>query len=210
MGLGIGAALAATPGIASADDLDFQINIDGVNLLPTADNGATATSGMGDIAIAFGSGANASAEGAMFDAAFASGTDSTAETGAAGAGVGEFNLASASGDGTLAVAGFGNFDTALADGTDSQAAAFGSSIGVLGNDDLAVALGPHTIASSGSLVISNIASSNDIALVFDPFGTAGSSAFAGEGLSNIAAVFADGLIANAFPGDDIVTILPML
>lgn len=210
VGLGIGAALAATPGIASADDLDFQINIDGMNLLPTADNGATATSGMGDIAIAFGSGANATAEGDMFDAAFADGTDSTATTGAAGVGEGEFNLASANGDGSQAIAGWGNFDTALTDGTDSKAAAIGSSIGVLGNNDLAYALGPNTIASSGSLVIFNVASSNDTAFVFDPFGTVGSSAFAGDGLNNLAAVFADGLTANAYGGDDMLSILPML
>src|SRR5260370_3641773 len=51
VGLGIGAALAATPGVASADD--FQISIDGMDLFPTAGNTATATSGMGDFAIAF-------------------------------------------------------------------------------------------------------------------------------------------------------------
>jgi hypothetical protein len=45
VGLGIGAALAATPGVASADD--FQISIDGMDLLPTAGNTATATSGRG-------------------------------------------------------------------------------------------------------------------------------------------------------------------
>jgi hypothetical protein len=29
VGLGIGAAMASTPGLASADDLNFQISIDG-------------------------------------------------------------------------------------------------------------------------------------------------------------------------------------
>ena len=45
-GLGIGAALAATPGIASADD--FQISFDGMDLLPAAGNTATATTTAGD------------------------------------------------------------------------------------------------------------------------------------------------------------------
>ena len=47
VGLGVGATVASTPGIASADGLDFQISIDGYDLLPTADNSATATSEMG-------------------------------------------------------------------------------------------------------------------------------------------------------------------
>jgi len=63
VGLGIGAALAATPGVASADDLDFQISIDGYDLLPTAGNEASATTTAGDlgIAIAIGDGASATA-----------------------------------------------------------------------------------------------------------------------------------------------------
>jgi hypothetical protein len=40
VGLGIGATVASTPGIALADSLDFQISIDGNDLLPTADNSA--------------------------------------------------------------------------------------------------------------------------------------------------------------------------
>lgn len=72
VGLGIGAALAATPGIASADastdwlssidqllgslsapattsSLDMQVSIDGTDLFPTAGNTATAASDSGDI-----------------------------------------------------------------------------------------------------------------------------------------------------------------
>jgi len=79
VGLGIGAALSATPGVASADPssdpwidqllsglsvpdpaatLDMQVSIDGTDLFPTAGNTATASSpaGMGDIAIAIGNG----------------------------------------------------------------------------------------------------------------------------------------------------------
>ena len=85
VGMGIGAALAATPQIASADSsadpfswadqvlsglavpaadpspLDMQISISGMDLFSTVDNTATANSGFGDIAIAIGNGANASA-----------------------------------------------------------------------------------------------------------------------------------------------------
>jgi hypothetical protein len=54
MGLGVGATVASTPGIASGDSLDFQISIDGYDHLPTAGNSATATSEMGDFAIDIG------------------------------------------------------------------------------------------------------------------------------------------------------------
>ena len=43
VGLGIGAAVASTPGVAWADELDFQISIDGYDLIPAADTTATAT-----------------------------------------------------------------------------------------------------------------------------------------------------------------------
>jgi hypothetical protein len=73
------AALACSPGIASADSsndwwatidnllgggglpavattLDYQVSIDGIDLLPTDGNTATANSGAGDFAIAIGDG----------------------------------------------------------------------------------------------------------------------------------------------------------
>jgi hypothetical protein len=118
VGLGIGAALAATPGVASADSstdpfwwiggmdpgdlsvpaqtsaLDMQVSIDGFDLFPTAGNTATATSDMGDIAIAIGNGANALATAGMFDSAFADGTNSFAEAGGGSTGfVGHFDIA---------------------------------------------------------------------------------------------------------------------
>ena len=104
VGLSIGAALAATPQIASADPsadplswadqvlsgsavpaadaaapLDMQISISGMDLFSTVDNTATANSGFGDIAIAIGNGANASATG-FGDLSFADGTGSSAKT----------------------------------------------------------------------------------------------------------------------------------
>lgn len=79
VGFGIWAAVAATPGIASADDM--QISIDGMDLFPTAGNTATAFSGPGDIAIAIDNGNSADAgeiDGGQFDLAYANGTDSGA------------------------------------------------------------------------------------------------------------------------------------
>src|SRR5271163_5342055 len=85
VGLGIGAAPAFTPQIASADPsadpfswadqvlsglavpadptspLDMQISISGIDLFSTVDNTATATSQFGDIAVAIGNGADANA-----------------------------------------------------------------------------------------------------------------------------------------------------
>ena len=106
VGVGIGSAMAATPGVASADNsqvvssidpsglfaaadpaqsLDFQISIDGMDLFPTAGNSAIAFSGAGDMAIAFGAGAQAFAEGGYGDYATADGTDAFAEAGYGGA-----------------------------------------------------------------------------------------------------------------------------
>jgi hypothetical protein len=176
-------------GVASADDL--QISIDGMDLFPTAGNTATATSGMGDIAIAIGNGADAAATGGPFDSAFATG------------------------DGSTATAGYGNFDTALANGTGSGADAAGDILNhttlIPGDDDFAYALGPHTIASSGD-VFNITPSSYDVAMVFDPFGTVGSSAYAGIGNFDLAAVFGDSLSTGtaATGGNFLVDILPML
>ena len=229
VGLGIGAALAATAGVASADDL--QISIDGYDLLPVAGNTAIANSDMGDIAIAFGNGANATAIDGNGDFAFADGAGSTADVGSYGAsnlsaaiangtgsladaGYGNFDYASASGDLSKAEAGYGNFDVALANGYDSLAGASGGVLNnttlLSGNDDFASAWGPNTIASAGDLFNPSTPSSDDAALVFDPFGTAGSDAYAGIGNFDLGAVFGDMLTANAFGGNYLLDILPSL
>jgi hypothetical protein len=222
VGLGIGAARAATPGVASADEFDFQISIDGYDLIPAADTTATATSGSGDFAIAIGDGASATAglsgdgvTDGSFDAAFADGTDSTAL-----ANEGSYDFASASGTGSGAGAGDSNYDVAISNGTDSGAFAGGDTVtagGVTtnypGNDDFSYALGPSTLASSGGFFTGvETDSSNDTALVFDPFGTGtnASTAFAGDGDYNLAAAFGDMLHAVASEGNDIITILPSL
>ena len=213
VGLGIGAALAATPGVASADDLDFQISIDGYDLLPTAGNEASATTTAGDlgIAIAIGDGASATATDGNGDYAFADGTGSTAVSEG-----GNFDYASATGDGSAVGTGTGSFDTAIANGTDSGALAGGDIVTdasgthtYLGNDDFAYALGSNTIAESGGL-FTNTASSDDIAAVIDPFGAVGSTAYAGEGNFDLAAAFGDILHADATEFNFLVDILPSL
>ena len=128
-GLGIGAALAATPGVASADSstdwlssidqllgglsapaqtsaLDMQISIDGTDLFPAAGNTATATSDTGDVAIAIGNGADASAVTGIGDFALADGANSTADAGY----IGNFDSAVVFGANSSADAGFGYVD----------------------------------------------------------------------------------------------------
>src|SRR5271168_1253723 len=86
LGLGIGAALAALAGNAaaaslgsaaadpfSASDLNVAISIDGMTLVQ--DGSATATSGTGDLAIAFGADSQAIATGGTLDSAFADGVN---------------------------------------------------------------------------------------------------------------------------------------
>jgi hypothetical protein len=126
VGLGIGAALAGTPGVASGDSstdwfssidqllgglsapattssLDMQVSIDATDLFPAAGNTATATSDMGDIAIAIGNGADASATNGFGDFALADGANSIAEAGF----IGNFDSALVFGADSTAEAGFG-------------------------------------------------------------------------------------------------------
>jgi hypothetical protein len=184
-GLGIGGALASIPHVASADPaadpyswldqalsglpapaadaaapLDMQISISGMDLFSTVGNTATANSSFGDIAIAFGNGANASATG-FGDLSFANGTDASASTGlgglfdvaiangdnssAAGGVAGNFVLATANGDNSSAAAGLGgNFVVASASGSGSSATA-----GAGGNFDISSAVGDGSRADVG-------------------------------------------------------------
>ena len=146
VGLGIGAAVASTPGVASADPstdaswidqllgglsvpapdpaqaLDIQASIFGIDLFPTAGNTATATADSGDIAIAIGNGAHATAASGIGDFAFADGANSIAD---AGAGIGgSFDSA---------------FDSALVFGSDSTAVA--GDVGLPSFFDLAAVFG---------------------------------------------------------------------
>ncbi len=134
VGLGIGAAVASTPGIASADTpatdpfswlagldpaeaaalpaaspFDLDISVDGFTLLDLGTT-ATATSGTGDIAIAFGADSTAIAKGGFGDYALADSTGSGGATAIAGdqltdATGNNFDFATATGNGTEADAG---------------------------------------------------------------------------------------------------------
>jgi hypothetical protein len=172
MGLGIGAAVATTPGIAAADALDFQISIDGYDLLPATGNGATATSSFGDIAIAFGAGSNAEATGGVGDFAEAIGPDSSAFAG--------FTTGS-------------NFDTAIDIGDDSGMG--GHAYAVYGSNDLAfVDAANSTAYSGGSALDSALTGNNDIAAIIDPFGAGGDVVTSGGGFTTHAGNFDLGAI----------------
>jgi hypothetical protein len=90
--------------LPAASALDYQISFNGVDLLPTTDNSATATTlpGQFGLAIASGDGAKAIAEGGTGDTAMASGTNALAEAGSTTAGATNFNFDSATDIGTNA------------------------------------------------------------------------------------------------------------
>ena len=161
-GLGIGAALAATPGVASADDI--QISIDGFDLFPTAGNTASAVSGMGDIAIAIGPNSDAFAEGGFGDYASAFSIGSTGATavagdGTAGATGNNFDFASAVGNFVNAEAGDNinkfpdttgsSFDFANAVGGDGPGAGSSAFAGFNGSGDSASAVGDNVLSEAG-------------------------------------------------------------
>ena len=152
VGLGIGAAVASTPGVASADSstdpfslidellgglsvpaqavsaqaLDMQVSIGGADLFPVAGNTAIAQANPGDIAIAIGDNAYADAGGTAGagDFAFSDGNNNIAE-----ADGGSFDTAVAfGGSDDYANAEDGNFLTALINGSGDQALA-GDSLG---------------------------------------------------------------------------------
>lgn len=234
VGLGIGAAFASMPGIASADNtstdpfsligainpggpdipaassapLNLAISINGKDLYTHGT--AVAESGKGDFAIASGDSsfacAGCSDSPGTHDFAYAHGANTSADSG-----FGNFDTAIANHGGFDAAAGAGNFDTAIANGANAFANAGGALGTSTGNFDFADAVGANAKALAGAINSTTINSNNDVALVLDPSGTAGSTALAGDGNNDLAAVlFADGLTANAAPGDHLVDILPTM
>jgi hypothetical protein len=192
VGLGIGAAVGSAPGVALADDLDIQISIDGFDLLPTANNSATATSGMGDFAVAVGNGANATATVGFGDFAEADGTDALATAGGASG---------------------SNFDSAIdmANNTIPNGA-----FAVVGSDDIADVFGDNGAARAGGL-LSNTAltGNNDIAYFLNPFGTGGaalatSSVTTSANFDFVANLFDNNVIAASIGESDMVNILSPL
>jgi hypothetical protein len=129
VGLGVGAAIASTPGTASADtSTDWLASIDSLlgGALPAAD---TTTSGL-NLAISF-DGYSLLSDG-----------NATATTVS-----GQFGLAIADGDGAKAIAEGGTGNYALADGTDALAKA-GSLTGTDDNYDRAIDIGSNPDPSS--------------------------------------------------------------
>jgi hypothetical protein len=254
VGVSIGSAMAATPGVASADNsqvvssidpsglfaaadpaqsLDFQISIDGTDLFPTLGNSATAFSGPGDMAIAFGDGAQAIARGGFGDYATADGTGAFAEAGDGGLGAAGNNFDYASASGTDAVAQAGNdptsefadastgnsFDSAIASGND--ATAFGgfegsfdsatasgnlanANAGDNGTDDSGLAIGGNTDAEAGESGV--VAANNDTAIVLGNLVTAqpGFSQADAGGLFSLS-----GAIGSSGSNDTAITIDPV-
>jgi hypothetical protein len=244
VGLGIGAALASMPGMAAADPTpdpfslidqllgglavpaqttDIQVSIDGMDLFPTAGNTATATSGMGDIAIAVGNDATATATGGFGDFASASGTDATATAtdgnfdiatansvfsttgGTATAGDGSFDVAQEGGLNGVATADNGSFDSAFA-----LTGASGSAVAQFGNGDFATDIGDGSASAGGTSA--SLLGNADIA---DNFGSL-SQAMAGSsdtaaGSFDLAAILSGGTgDATATGMNFLVCILPGL
>jgi hypothetical protein len=196
VGLGVGAAVASTPGIASADPFSFDpndiaISFDGTSLLK--EGTAVADSGnAGEFNFAFADGANSSAYA----------TDGTG------------NVAEADGTGAYVLAGSGNSDTAIGIGNSTDAEAGTDFFGGSGSNDFAYALGDNSSAFADGDNVEDTVGNNDIAAVIDPFGTVGSDAFSGGSSSangdfDLAAAFGDDLNADhADGGNYLVDILP--
>jgi hypothetical protein len=221
VGCGIGAALAATPGSASADsttdwwsdllggvsvaapstssDLNLAISIDGMQLVQ--DGTATANSGTGDIAIAYGDGAVASAVGGSGDAAIAGGTDASALAGGvsgdSGAHAGNFDTAIDIGNNT------GVTDGAFAGNLDL----FGGIGGPTGSHDTAIDIGNNTdadsdgaFATSGLTRAGFIESNDNTAIDVGNNSGFADNAVAGVGDGNYASQF--GNLTTSFDGAD--------
>jgi hypothetical protein len=155
VGLGIGTAMAAAPGTASATT-DIDVSINGMDVLDGGGS-AHATSGMGDMAIAFGPNSNAVAEGGLGDFASAFSTGSTGARAIAGTDFStdtgnNFDFASAVGNDSVANAGgFAgttghSFDFAQTIGNVSVANAFG------GSNDSANAVGDNVESLAGGSI----------------------------------------------------------
>jgi hypothetical protein len=209
-GLGVAAAVAATPGTASADPFpppfdpnDFAISLNGMTLFQVGS--ATATSGLGDFAIADGANSNAVADGGFGDFASADGIGSFAEAGFNGSG----DSANVAGDGSVAFVGFnGSGDSASAIGNDTLAEAGLGTVAVPANFDFASDWGTLT-AIPDVATVDAIGGSGDLAFVVDPLGTIGSEAFAGLGNNfDLAGVFGDNLIVDSVLSDFLFHIAP--
>jgi hypothetical protein len=206
IGLGIGAALAATPGVASADPQsplvpDVAASVDGLTgTLGTAAVDPVSLPGL-NVAISmdgmtfFQEGTAIALSGTGNDIAIAIGPESYANDV-----LGGDSTALAVGAGSTALANLGSNDTATAYGTDASAVAS------VGNHDTATALGTDTIvfAEFGN---------NDTATALGTDSTATAGGIESPqgvempGDADTAIAF-DGTAADASPGSDLFVIEP--
>jgi hypothetical protein len=158
VGLGIGAAVASTPGIASADPVDpfafdlndISISFNGMNLLQ--EGTAVATSGQGDFAVAIGDGAHASATNGFGDYSLADGTNALANAGGSTSALGNFDNAIDIGNNDITTVGAP--DGAFA-GAGNLVAGGGAGAG---SNDLAIDIGNNT---GTTLANGELANGND-------------------------------------------------
>jgi hypothetical protein len=161
----------------------------------------------------------ADATGNSFNSATASGNDATAYAGFNGS----YDSANASGNLANANAGDnGNGDFASAIGGNADAEAGESGLAVPADHDTAIVLGNLITAQTGltqaiaggGFSLSNVigdGGSNDTSFTIDPFGTVGSDAVSGLGNNfDLAGVFGDDYVANAFATSNLIDILPSL
>jgi hypothetical protein len=161
VGLGIGATVASMPGTASATT-DIDISIDGMDVF-NGGGTASATSGLGDMAIAFGPNSSATAEGGFgdFASAFSTGSggaSAIAGDNAVGATGNNFDYASAVGNDSVADAGDNqmfpdttgsSFDFASAFGGNGLGAGSFADAGFNGSGDYASAVGDKVSSVAG-------------------------------------------------------------
>jgi hypothetical protein len=179
---------------AATSMADFQISFDGTDLFSTTDNLATATTAPGEfgLAIAYGDGANAVAEGGTGDYALASGTDALAKAGSTAEGATGFNYDTAVDVGNNTAGAVGAPDGAYAGGgsliggADNATASSNDSAYDFGNNGLdSEALNggnSGAFAGDGGLIGASGAGSGDTAYTFgniNGFGD-GSAAVAGN------------------------------
>ncbi len=211
-GLGVGAAVASTPGVASADTgmfdpSDFAVSIDGFPLFQSGT--ATATSGVGDVAIADGANSSATATGGLFNAAFANGTDSDALAGSDFGVPGNLDFADAVGPDINVVAGAGNFNGATVVDPAATPSSPDNVLADFGFDNSAFVFGAEDFDRAGGDTLST--GNCDIA---DIFGNS-SQAFAGSVLAapgsvDLAVDLGNMLDANATGANFLIDIMPML
>ncbi len=109
VGLGVGAAVASTPGIASADTVDpfgfdfsnIAISYNGMSLIHEGSAVATTTAGTGDLAIADGAGAQAITVDGIGNFSLADGTNALAAAGGSPTAEGDLNTAVDIGNNTV-------------------------------------------------------------------------------------------------------------